>query len=103
MSPGKVAVAATPPHTSVAKTRPSAPTEAEVAQPERVLRRGATGDDVRALQEKLAAAGYRVTADGVFGPRTEETVKRFQRSQGLAIDGAVGPITQGKLASPKPL
>jgi lysozyme family protein len=38
-----------------------------------------------------------IPADGVFGPRTERAVKRFQRRKGLAVDGVVGPQTRAAL------
>jgi peptidoglycan hydrolase-like protein with peptidoglycan-binding domain len=31
--------------------------------------------------------------DGVFGPQTEQVEKDFQQSNGLVVDGVVGPIT----------
>ncbi|MFE9115701.1 caspase family protein [Streptomyces collinus] len=55
--------------------------------------RGATGEHVRYLQQRLLANGYTVAVDGVFGPTTEMTVRSFQRSQGLTADGVVGPKT----------
>lgn len=58
----------------------------------RVLRRGDTGDDVRALQ---AALGVR--ADGDFGPVTEAAVRGFQKARGLVVDGIAGPATRASL------
>jgi len=52
------------------------------------------GDDVAELQERLLALGFSPDrVDGVFGPRTEKAVRRFQGGVGLAIDGGVGPDT----------
>jgi len=56
-----------------------------------------SGDDVRQVQQALARAGQPVGIDGVFGPNTEQAVKRFQASQGLASDGVVGPKTLARL------
>jgi putative chitinase len=59
-----------------------------------LLRRGARGEAVRALQQRLNALGFNVGAvDGDFGPATEAGVTSFQRSRGLSVDGVVGPQT----------
>ena len=57
-----------------------------------VLKLGSKGNEVKLLQEKL-----NLKADGIFGPLTEETVKDFQRSNGLEVDGIVGTNTLSKL------
>lgn len=54
----------------------------------RILKIGALGEDVRALQKKL-----NLIPDGIFGPITEECVKAYQKAHGLAVDGIVGPRT----------
>jgi N-acetylmuramoyl-L-alanine amidase len=52
------------------------------------------GDDVSALQTQLLELGYRVArADGVFGPRTADALRNFQRDYGLVADGICGPAT----------
>ncbi|WP_455244428.1 peptidoglycan-binding domain-containing protein, partial [Petrachloros mirabilis] len=51
------------------------------------------GRDVVKLQRALRRAGHRVAVDGRFGPATKRAVIRFQRKQGLAQDGVVGPKT----------
>lgn len=62
------------------------------------LAKGDEGEDVRALQERLRVAGfYYGNATGIFGPITEEAVKRFQDSYKLSVDGVVGPATLAKL------
>ena len=57
------------------------------------------GDDVRRLQVALAARfpslGLRL--DGVFGPKTDKAVKKFQKSVGLNQDGDVGDKTRAAL------
>lgn len=59
-----------------------------------ILRRGATGETVRGLQNRLKAIGvYAGEVDGVFGPGTEEAVKAAQQKFGLQADGVVGGAT----------
>jgi peptidoglycan hydrolase-like protein with peptidoglycan-binding domain len=54
---------------------------------ERTLRPGDTGDRVKALQQLLAKAGFKTTADGQYGTSTVTTVRRFQRAARLKITG----------------
>jgi glycosyltransferase XagB len=57
---------------------------------------------VRDVQVSLRALGYPPgPIDGLFGPRTEQAVLRFQRAQGLQPDGIVGPYTLRRLRSPR--
>lgn len=59
---------------------------------------------VAALQVGLRAHGlYGGTIDGLWGPRTERGVKRFQRRAGISVDGIPGPQTHralGRLGRP---
>ncbi|MCC5617630.1 peptidoglycan-binding protein [Nostoc sp. CHAB 5836] len=62
------------------------------------LAKGDEGEDVRVLQERLRVAGfYYGNATGIFGPITEESVKRFQDSYKLSVDGIAGAATLRKL------
>lgn len=54
---------------------------------------GARGQQVMWTQHRLG-----ITADGIFGPKTEQAVKDFQRAHGLSIDGIVGLNTYTPLA-----
>ncbi|MBD1374017.1 peptidoglycan-binding protein, partial [Hazenella sp. IB182357] len=38
-----------------------------------------------------------IAVDGVFGAKTEQKVRAFQKANGLAVDGIVGRNTWGKL------
>jgi peptidoglycan hydrolase-like protein with peptidoglycan-binding domain len=58
------------------------------------IQRGDEGEDVRILQERLRIAGYYYgNSTGIFGPITEEAVKRFQTAYNLRADGIVGSAT----------
>lgn len=64
----------------------------------RTLRRGSSGDDVKAVQRRLNELGHNVGAvDGKFGPATERGVRSFQSAERITVDGIVGPQTYGKL------
>jgi peptidoglycan hydrolase-like protein with peptidoglycan-binding domain len=63
-----------------------------------LLGKGDEGEAVKALQERLRVAGfYYGNSTGIYGPITEEAVKRFQRAYGLDVDGIVGTQTLTKL------
>lgn len=67
------------------------------------IKRGSTGPEVKGLQLRLNTRlpnGPKVAVDGVFGPKTEAAVTRYQRDRGLVADGIVGPKTARSLASP---
>lgn len=73
----------------------------EPPQGRTVLRKGMTGSDVKALQEKLIAAGYDVGPDGPdgeYGNNTFKAVAAFQEDHHLTVDGVAGPETQKALA-----
>jgi peptidoglycan hydrolase-like protein with peptidoglycan-binding domain len=50
---------------------------------------GAKGRDVVVLQKDLTQLGYTAARDGEFGPRTRVSVRLFERSAGLRVDGVV--------------
>jgi peptidoglycan hydrolase-like protein with peptidoglycan-binding domain len=58
------------------------------------VRRGDRGAHVANAQRLLG-----VTADGIFGPETEQAVRTFQQSRSLQVDGVVGPRTWAALTS----
>lgn len=57
------------------------------------IKQGSRGPLVAEVQEKLGIS----PADGIFGPGTARSVKKWQASKGLTADGIVGPKTLGKL------
>ena len=59
-----------------------------------MLQRGSRGEAVEALQKKLAGQGINPgPIDGVFGPMTDEAVRKYQERNDLEADGVVGPKT----------
>jgi len=95
-APAAVASAGSPPAVT-ART-----TAAAAAAQQPLLRLGSRGTAVVTLQQRLAALHYFDvgTADGVFGQNTYHAVIAFQKVQGLARDGVVGPATRARLARP---
>lgn len=75
----------------------------------RQLRKGMKGDDVKALQQLLAANGYqcgafganRDGADGDFGANTEGMLIHYQCDHALKGDGIAGPATMASLLGVK--
>jgi len=52
------------------------------------------GDDVSNLQDRLIQMGFNCgKVDGIYGIRTEASVKEFQKSVGVVVDGKCGPVT----------
>jgi peptidoglycan hydrolase-like protein with peptidoglycan-binding domain len=67
----------------------------------RTLKFGKRGWDVASLQFRLAEHGFPSgTFDGVFGPRTDDAVRRFQEWAGLPVDGHAGRATYRALTMP---
>ncbi len=87
VSPGPAAPAKPP----AAPKPPTAP-----APVYKVLVRGATGADV-ALAQKVIG----VTADGVFGPRTEAALKAWQSRNGVKATGVLDLATWSKMVALK--
>lgn len=61
------------------------------------IKKGSKGGLVKALQYILG-----VEADGVFGSKTQDAVKSWQKANGLTADGIVGANTWTKLVSKAP-
>ena len=64
------------------------------------LYKGATGEAVKAMQNRLIALGYLSgAADGDAGSKTVSAIRSFQSSNGLGADGVAGEKTQRLLFS----
>ena len=94
-------ITATPlPATATATPRP-VPTKPPLGRSLSLTTPNMTGQDVQWMQERLQELGYSEvgTPDGLFGPKTDQAVRRFQSVNGLVVDGIVGPITWARLYS----
>ena len=59
---------------------------------------GSRGETVKQLQQALIERGYlQGEADGIFGAKTQEAVKKFQKDNGLTVDGIAGDKTLAAL------
>ena len=57
-----------------------------------------TTSQVKTVQTKLKNWGYYSgSVDGIYGAKTKSAVKSFQKKNGLAVDGVVGPKTAAAL------
>jgi len=66
---------------------------------QRTLKLWSKGSDVRALQQQLTELGFSTgKADGVYGNKTYNSVKKFQKRNDLKVDGVVGTETLQKLS-----
>ena len=55
------------------------------------LKRGSISNYVLIAQDDLNTLGYSTNGlDGIFGSATQKSVKAYQRTKGLAVDGIVG-------------
>ena len=65
------------------------------------LKYGSRGKCVELLQTYLSSVlspvGIKLTVDGIYGSKTLEAVKFFQKSRGLTVDGIVGSQTWSSL------
>lgn len=68
------------------------------------LKQGSRSAEVTCLETRLIELGYTLAGpDTSFGSSTAKAVKAYQRANGLAVDGIVGPITRGSLGLNAPL
>ena len=66
-----------------------------------LLSDGSRGSKVKGLQYMLNKHGEELKKDGIFGPKTLESVRKLQQEHGLKVDGIVGPETLKVLNSPR--
>lgn len=80
---------------------PDAEKNPDTFWPPRMICKGMYGADVGVLKSVMVARGYYSYIDGedyeFFDERTEAAVKKYQRDNGLEVDGIAGNMTWGKL------
>jgi peptidoglycan hydrolase-like protein with peptidoglycan-binding domain len=65
-----------------------------------ILDTGSKGDLVRQVQTRLNRNRYDVGAiDGEYGPRTKNTVRKFQSDKGLTSDGIISRVSWKALST----
>ncbi|RKL68036.1 peptidase [Salipaludibacillus neizhouensis] len=71
------------------------PTVSGAALGDQTLREGIRHGDVEELQDALRDTGHFNSSNstGYFGPVTNKSVRAFQKSKGLSVDGIAGPNT----------
>ena len=79
-----------------------APSASQLKVPSVDLKRGSQGAAVKDLQNALVKLGHMTKAEmatgpGIFGPRTESALKRFQSRHGVQATGYFGPQTRAAL------
>ena len=52
--------------------------------------------DLKRWQAQMRKRGWRITADGLYGPATKRVASQFQREKGLRVTGLIGPMTWSK-------
>ena len=64
----------------------------------KTIDKGQRGHHVSKVQTMLKHQGFlHDSVDGIYGHNTEQAVRKFQKSKGLAVDGRVGPSTMNAL------
>lgn len=63
-------------------------------KPISIIKKNMAGNVIKWIQWQLALAGYDIIPDGIFGQKTENAIKAFQRTHSCGpVDGIAGPKT----------
>ena len=77
----------------------SKPVSKPLAKNSTFLTIGSKGEAVKNVQNLLKEQKFYIgTVNGVFDQKTEQAVRKFQKSKGLKVDGIIGPKTLATLS-----
>jgi putative chitinase len=76
---------------------PPKPPVNPIVPPIVVAKKGDKSPYIADLQNMLIKKGAKITADGNFGPKSEQAVKDFQKNNGLTVTGTIDTDTLNKL------
>lgn len=88
-------------HVAVAVSR-TVSTNSGTTVAKNYLSKGDSGSEVSTMQKMLIKVGYScgaAGADGDFGSGTDEALRKFQKENGLTVDGQYGPNSKAKLTA----
>jgi peptidoglycan hydrolase-like protein with peptidoglycan-binding domain len=66
-------------------------------EPASNIKEGMCGNCIKWIQHQLNLFGYNLKVDGIFGYKTNEAVREFQKDHNLVVDGIVGVKTRTAL------
>lgn len=84
------------------KKRPAAPKfplpKGHYFGPERGPNRSVSGyhggrNHLKVWQKQMRKRGWKITADGLYGPQTQRVARAFQKEKRLSVDGLIGKAT----------
>jgi lysozyme len=63
-------------------------------EPAETIYKGCIGEGVKWVQWELKQRGYSLKIDGDCGSKTDKAIRKYQKKNGLTVDGKVGPVTR---------
>ena len=48
---------------------------------------------LKVWQSQMRGRGWKINADGLYGPQTERVARAFQKEKRLSVDGLIGKST----------
>jgi lysozyme len=63
-------------------------------EPTETIYKGCAGEGVKWVQWEIKQDGYNIKIDGDCGKKTDKAIRKYQKKNGLVVDGKVGSITR---------